>query len=225
MKKFIAAPFGNYIKTKNTISVSGSWTVEKRTGRIIQIVKTLRYTERGWVNKIGLRNPGITIGLPKHKENEVFSIAGIEKEDWRIFAKKIPEDFNVEVNMSCPNIDEHHIEGIEDFNPSTREWFIGKISPLTTFEELDSYINSFKFKQIHACNTLPVEKGGLSGKELIPYTTKFVKHIKENYPEIEVIAGGGIDSIKDVEYYKEIGADHVSLGTVCFNPLKLKKLV
>ena len=48
MKKFIAAPFGNYIKTKNTISVSGSWTVEKRTGRIIQIVKTLRYTKRGW---------------------------------------------------------------------------------------------------------------------------------------------------------------------------------
>ena len=30
MKKFIAAPFGNYIKTKNTISVSGSWTVEKK---------------------------------------------------------------------------------------------------------------------------------------------------------------------------------------------------
>ena len=82
MKKFISAPFGNYIKTKNTISVSGSWTVEKRTGRIIQIVKTLRYTKRGWVNKIGLRNPRITIGLPKHKENEVFSIAGVEKEDW-----------------------------------------------------------------------------------------------------------------------------------------------
>ena len=79
--------------------------------------------------------------------------------------------------------------------------------------------------RIHACNTLPVEKGGLSGKELTPYTTKFVKHIKENYPEIEVIAGGGIDSIKDIEYYKEIGADHVSFGTVCFNPLKLRKLV
>ena len=66
MKKFIAAPFGNYIKTKNTISVSGSWTIEKRTGRIIQIAKTLRYTKRGWVNKIGLRNPGLNIGLVKH---------------------------------------------------------------------------------------------------------------------------------------------------------------
>ena len=44
-------------------------------------------------------------------------------------------------------------------------------------------------------------------------------------PDIEVIAGGGIDSLKDIEYYKNIGADHISLGTVCFNPLKLRKLI
>ncbi len=42
-----------------------------------------------------------------------------------------------------------------------------------------------------------IDKGGLSGKELIPYTSKFVKHIKDSYPDIEVIAGGGIDSLKD----------------------------
>ena len=39
MNKFIAAPFGNYIKTSKTISVTGSWTVDKRTGRLRQIVK------------------------------------------------------------------------------------------------------------------------------------------------------------------------------------------
>ena len=225
MKKFIAAPFGNYIKTKSTISVSGSWTIEKRTGRIIQIAKTLRYTKRGWVNKIGLRNPGLNIGLVKHKEDEVFSIAGIERNDWRIFAERLPENFNIEVNMSCPNIDEHYVDGIEKFNPDSRDWFIGKISPLTTFIELENYITKFNFKQIHACNTLPVEKGGLSGKELIPYTEKFIKHIKHHFPHVEVIAGGGIDSLEDIQNYANIGADHVSLGTVCFNPLKLRKLV
>jgi dihydroorotate dehydrogenase len=72
---------------------------------------------------------------------------------------------------------------------------------------------------------LPVEKGGLSGKELIPYTTKFITHIKNNYPEISIIAGGGIYTKKDIEYYQDIGADHISLGTVCFNPLKLRKLL
>ena len=107
MKKFIAAPFGNYIKTKNTISVSGSWTIEKRTGRIIQIAKTLRYTKRGWVNKIGLRNPGLNFGIIKHKEDEVFSIAGIERNDWKIFgrAQDRPETFQESPGAGAPKSD------------------------------------------------------------------------------------------------------------------------
>ena len=48
---FIAAPFGNYLKYENTISVSGTWTLKPRLGKIKQIIKTLRYTKRGWVNK------------------------------------------------------------------------------------------------------------------------------------------------------------------------------
>ena len=225
MKKFIAAPFGNYIKTANTISVTGSWTIEQRKGRALQILRTLRYTKRGWVNKIGLRNPGFKKGLKKHNQNEVFSIAGINENDWETFAEIIPENINLEVNMSCPNIDSHFTTGIDVFNPKTREWFIGKISPLTTFNDLETYINKFNFKQIHACNTLPVPNGGLSGKELIPYTSKFIHHIKNNYPKIEVIAGGGITEIENINYYIDQGADHVSLGSVCFNPLNLRKLI
>ena len=225
MKTFIAAPFGNYIKTRQSISVTGSWTVDRRTGRLIQIARTLRYTKRGWVNKIGLRNPGVESGIKKYKQSDVFSIAGIEKDDWKTFNKIIPDDFNLEINMSCPNIDKHYTNGIEDFTPDSRTWFIGKISPTTTFKELEHYIKFFGFKQIHACNTLPVSDGGLSGKELIPYTTKFIKHINDNYPEVETIAGGGVYSKKDIEYYRDIGANHISLGTVCFNPLKLRKLL
>ena len=143
MSKFIAAPFGNYIKTEKTISVTGSWTIEKRTGRLIQIAKTLRLTKRGWVNKIGLRNPGVVNGLKKYKENEVFSIAGIEKDDWKDFTKIIPDTVNLEINLSCPNIDKHYTDGIEDFSSNSSEWFIGKISPTTTFKELENYITKF----------------------------------------------------------------------------------
>ena len=164
-------------------------------------------------------------GIKKHKKDEVFSIAGIEKDDWKVFAESIPNETNLEINMSCPNIENHFTTGIENFSYDTRQWYIGKISPLTTFDELEKYISEFNFKQIHACNTLPVEKGGLSGKELIPYTEKFIKHIKHHFPQVEVIAGGGIDSMEDIQNYANIGADHVSLGTVCFNPLKLRKLV
>ena len=177
------------------------------------------------VNKIGLRNPGFEHGIKNHKKNEVFSIAGIEEDDWKIFAELIPSDTNLEVNMSCPNIESHFTSGIENFSYESRQWYIGKISPLTTFDELEKYINEFNFKQIHACNTLPIEKGGLSGKELIPYTSKFIEHIKQYYPHIEIIAGGGISEKKDIEHYIELGADHISLGTVCFNPVKLGRLL
>jgi dihydroorotate dehydrogenase len=225
MKTFIAAPFGNYIKTSNTISVTGSWTIERRNGRIKQIVKTLRYTKKGWINKIGLRNPGFDYGIKKHKKDEVFSIAGIEKDDWKVFAESIPNETNLEINMSCPNIENHFTTGIENFSYDTRQWYIGKISPLTTFDELEKYISEFNFKQIHACNTLPIDRGGLSGKELVPYTSKFIMHIKEYYPHIEIIAGGGISEKEDIKRYIDLGADHISLGTVCFNPVKLGRLL
>lgn len=54
MKYFISAPFGNYIKFSGAISVTGSWTYKHRPGLLPQILKTLRYTNCGWQNKIGL---------------------------------------------------------------------------------------------------------------------------------------------------------------------------
>ena len=50
-------------------------------------------------------------------------------------------------------------------------------------------------------------------------------HIKEYYPHIEIIAGGGISEKEDIKRYIDLGADHISLGTVCFNPVKLGRLL
>ena len=69
MKFFIAAPFGNYIKFKsqdNVVPVTGSWTLEYRSGflgRIVRILKTMRYDKgkQGWINKLGLPNEGVEI--------------------------------------------------------------------------------------------------------------------------------------------------------------------
>ena len=36
-----------------------------------------------------------------------------------------------------------------------------------------------------------------------------------------MIAGGGVSSIKDAKIYLDAGADHISLGTVCFTPWRL----
>ena len=59
MTTFISAPFGNYLKFKNAVSVTGTWTYKPRPGLFGQVVKTLRYTKDGWRNKIGLRNPPV----------------------------------------------------------------------------------------------------------------------------------------------------------------------
>ena len=63
MTTFISAPFGNYLKFKNATSVTGTWTYQPRPGLLKQIFKTLRYTNQGWRNKLGLRNAGINPAL------------------------------------------------------------------------------------------------------------------------------------------------------------------
>ena len=231
---FIAAPFGNYLRHKNAISGRGSFTPKYRKGLIRQIIKTLRYdfTKKGWVNKLGLRNPGIVNGLNKYNENgrEIMSIAAIEKNDWNVFLGLIPDYVNLEINLSCPNIDKVGVDYktlskfYDAFWNNKRQWCIAKISPLSTEDEIKQLVD-IGFGQIHCSNTLPVTGGGLSGKELINYTTKHIDYIKTNYPSVKIIAGGGINHIDIVNYYKGKGADYFSLGTVCFTPWKLLKIL
>ena len=76
MTTFISAPFGNYLKFKNAVSVTGTWTYKPRPGLFKQVVKTLRYTRNGWRNKIGLRNRGIEYGIQKTNFNEVNNVSG-----------------------------------------------------------------------------------------------------------------------------------------------------
>lgn len=50
------------------------------------------------------------------------------------------------------------------------------------------------------------------------------KGVKENYNDVEIIAGRGIKKWKTVEEYKKLGANHFAFSTVCFNPLLFSKL-
>ena len=67
-KLYISPPFGNYgrllnaiTKSKEIIPIVGTFTCQPRDGKFVKILKTLRYdyNNQGWVNKIGLCNPGI----------------------------------------------------------------------------------------------------------------------------------------------------------------------
>ena len=222
---FISPPFGNYIKIPGFISITGSFTLEKRDGLILQLIKTLRYSteHQGYINKIGLRNPGIDYAISKYKnDNEnITSIAIINETDIPKLVNKIPDNMNIEINVSCPNIDKNMIsKGIHPFLNPSREWCIIKLSPLVTMDEIDNYYK-LGFRQFHCSNTLSTINGGLSGKTLIPYNTNIIRKIKNKYPNCEVIGGGGVTDIHVYNLYKLFGADHISISTLFFNPFNL----
>ena len=229
---FVSPPFGNYFpqNNKNITPVRGSFTLEPRPGLIISILKSLRYSPKyeGWVNKIGLKNKGIDWALEKHKSDEVLSIAILKESEIKELESKIPKEANIELNISCPNV--KNDTNIKDkeldlscFINRYRRWCILKLSPKTTTKEIEHYYN-MGFRQFHCCNTLPVEQGGLSGKTLKPYSLEMIRRIKNKYDDVIIIGGGGIQTIKDIEEYKNVGANHFSISTLCFNPIKFINL-
>lgn len=226
---FISAPFGNYLQYTNflsgkpIVSVSGTFTVKPRAGLTKQIIKTLRYTKTGWRNKLGLRNPGIFKGIDNTAPHSVMSIASLEPNDWRILYEAVPKNMSVELNISCPNVDEHP-NLINSFAKDDRKWCIVKVPPTITNKQIDKIVK-LGYTQIHASNTVPTPKGGLSGGVIIPYTMRILKYIKSTHPHVEVIAGGGVTSKQHAQDYIHAGADHVSLGTVCFTPWRIKSIV
>ena len=224
---FIAAPFGNYIKPKGCIPVAGTFTLNARGNRFLAVAKTLRYNsaQGGWVNKLGLPNPGIRNGLEKNPT--VISIAEIDKGDFQRLNVLIPENQSIELNLSCPNLDKKlSWESAKCFTPNTRKWCIAKMSPLTTPEEIKFVVKHLSITQLHFSNTLPTIRGGLSGPMLRGYTTELIELARSEYGNsVEIIAGGGVSDFGSVTDYLSSGANHISLGSVCFNPFKLRKLL
>ena len=224
---FIAAPFGNYIKPKGCIPVAGTFTLNARGNRFLAVAKTLRYNsaQGGWVNKLGLPNPGIREGLKKNPT--VISIAEIDKGDFQRLNVLIPENQSIELNLSCPNLDKKlSWESAKCFTPNTRKWCIAKMSPLTTPEEIKFVVEHLGITQLHFSNTLPTIRGGLSGPMLRGYTTELIELARSEYGNsVEIIAGGGVSDFGSVTDYLSSGANHISLGSVCFNPFKLRKLL
>jgi len=233
MKTFIAAPFGNYIKPKGCIPVVGTYTLHARGNRLWSAVRSLRYDFRrqGWTNALRLPNPGVRRGLHQLIRGEVLSIAEIEKGDFSKLIEIIPEGTNVELNLSCPNLGTAlPWDSARVFTQTnTRKWCIAKLSPLTTPEQLEFLIDELGFTQLHFSNTLPLggdRGGGLSGVTLRPYTLELIRLVRENWGDaVEIIAGGGVSDFGAVYEYLNEGANHVSLGSVCFNPFKLRKIL
>ena len=238
MNLFIAAPFGNWIKPVGCIPVVGTYTLEPRGNVLWSAVRSLRYDfkSQGWTNTLRLPNPGVKVGLERIvSKNEILSIAEVNRGDFKELVQIIPIDQSIELNLSCPNLgkslpwDSAEVFAKYKGTNWEREWCIAKVGPLTTPEQLEFLIDELGFTQLHFSNTLPLgggRGGGLSGVTLRPYTLELIRLVRENWGDaVTIIAGGGVNDFGAVYEYLNEGANHVSLGSVCFNPFKLRKIL
>ncbi len=226
IKKFvISPPFGTYITHPCATSVKGSFTVENRPGKWLQVAKTLRYTKRGWVNKIGLRNPGL-YSLKKWDLSKIYSFYSETNPGWEKILDYVPDNLTIEANLSCPNVDTRSILNsyILDKFVKRPGLVILKLSPLCDANVISDYYD-YGMRYFHLSNTLAVKEGGLSGRELQEYNLPKIKWMKNEMPEAKVIGGGGIYDRDDLKRYEDAGADHFSLATVWFTPWRAYPLL
>ena len=221
----IAPPFGNYLHRPDMYSVMGTYTLQPRKGLLKKLLKTLRYSfhHKGWINRLGLRNPGIERGINQYyvqPHRRIISIHGFNKLEWEVLAE-YTRGLRLEINLSCPNVEtKGNVDcPIELFGA---EYVILKMSPLTTEDEIVSYMER-GVKKWHFSNTLPIVQGGLSGRSLMAYNKNLIKFTLNEDKCAKIIGGGGVRNMSDVEWYRDLGCSGVSLGTVCFMPFSLKR--
>jgi len=241
----ISAPFGNYYNLfgfKNVTYTLGTFTARPRGwldkpygNRWARLLWTVRYSRStgGWINKLGLKNPGIGWLCNNRKidvSDKIVSIYGETLQDWLILLNCIKSirPLACELNLSCPNIKTSNIE-ISALRTAqeTGVPIIVKIPPVF-YEPIVDICYSIGIKTFHCCNTLPTPYGGISGKPLIKISQGVVKHLRYKYPDIRIIGGGGITEKQDAFDYMNAGANYIALGTMLFNPLnwfKIKNLL
>jgi dihydroorotate dehydrogenase len=227
----ISAPFGNYLQPVNTTPTLGTFTAARRGGRAAALGRaalTLRYYRKldAWVNKIGLRNPGIdAINTGPKRVNPVsksiVSIHGFELEDWVYLLAQLAADppLAIELNISCPNLSELSwpprlfLDSVATGVP-----IIVKLPPIRYHNvALDAAAAGIQW--FHASNTLPVRGGGMSGAPLKPLSLQVVRWLRREFGnQAVIIGGGGIRTKQDVAEYASAGANRFAIGTAALRP-------
>ncbi len=72
----------------------------------------------------------------------------------------------------------------------------------------------------------PLTKQPTLGKIVIEMKVRnIISYLSRIHPHVQIIAGGGVTSSKDAQNYLDAGANHISLGSVCFTPWKIKGII
>ncbi len=231
--------------------VCKSITLEPREG-----LPTPRMAETpsGMLNAIGLQNPGVDRWLAKDLPwlvergvPTIVSIAGKTVDEYRQVARKLRGHRGivaVEVNISCPNVEDRNIVFACRAEPSAavieavrREVDVpifAKLTPdVTDITEVARAVVNAGATGVSLINTLlgmaiDVDKrraklantvGGLSGPAVRPVAVRCIYQVRQALPDAPIIGMGGVASAKDALELILAGADAVAVGTANFlNP-------
>lgn len=211
-------------------------------------------TPSGMLNSIGLQGPGIDAFL----ENDVpwlisqnariiISIAGENVEEYSILARRlrsVPGIAAVEVNISCPNVENRGLVFACDPDASravvdgVRRTLGGelpiivKLSPdVTDITEIARGVVSAGADALSLINTLlgmvintetmrphlAGKTGGLSGPAIRPVAVRAVYQVHQALPKIPILGMGGVRTGRDALELILAGASGVSVGTATFS--------
>jgi dihydroorotate dehydrogenase len=230
----IGAPFGNCLERPYATSTVGTFTLARRGSTLYRwwrVLRTLRYDSKigGWVNNLGLPNPGI-YSVRADQSSRIVSVLGFSAEEWvSLIAECIRlQPLAVELNLSCPNVHSSpsvaEVEKAAGMALDNRLKVIAKLPPVR-WMDLARPLFSMGVRHFHLCNTIPTPGGGISGKTLKQYSLWAVRELRETWAEeVDIIGGGGITSEEDVRDYLAAGANRVSVASMLLNLLNHRKL-
>jgi dihydroorotate dehydrogenase (NAD+) catalytic subunit len=190
--------------------------------------------------------------MPKLKKlptKIIANVFGEKEEEYKKVIEVFEESENppdaYELNLSCPNTKKGGIEFgvnpksvekiVKQSRKSTKRPIIVKFSPFSEIlPELISIAKNEGADAFTLTNTIPSAirdqkvgffKGGLSGYPLKPIALRCVIDAFERFPEVKIVASGGLYSLEDVLDYITAGATAVQVGTGNFiDPQKSQKL-
>ena len=216
-------------------------------------------TPSGMLNSIGLQGPGIDAFLAndvpwllEQKARVIVSIAGETIEEYSTLARKLRSVSGisaVEVNISCPNVENRGLVFACDPDASRRVIdgvrktiggelpIIAKLSPdVTDLPAIARGVVDAGADALALINTvlgmvinldtmkphLGGKTGGLSGPAIRPVAVRAIYQVHAALPQIPILGMGGVSSGRDALELILAGASGISVGTASFgNPSAL----
>jgi dihydroorotate dehydrogenase (NAD+) catalytic subunit len=195
-------------------------------------------TEHGMLNAIGLANPGrvrfLAETLPALRALGVpiwVSVGGFSAAEYAETCARL-EDVTIELNLSCPNVDEapeSAAEIVAACRQATDLPLYAKLSPAAwDIAEVARAVEAAGADGLSLVNTMrglalderlrPVlarATGGYSGPALKPIALAAV-HACRRVTGLPIVGMGGVQTGRDVLELVACGATHVALGTALF---------